>query len=73
MKCQVHPKYKGLREPRIALTMHNLTFCTCWRIYLKKHPNKKYPNFITGKPMSYNDWGKAGAEAGKKLKPFLNK
>jgi hypothetical protein len=41
-------------------------------MYWKAHPDKKVPNFLTGKPMSLNDWGKAGRDAAAHLVKVLN-
>lgn len=59
MKCKLHPKYKAIRKPKNCQQ--------CWSIYMNKHPNEKFPNLISGKEMSLNDWRKAGADAADNL------
>ena len=71
MKCKLHPKYKAVRKPGHR-NIDLLRECRCWEMYWKAHPDEKVPNFLTGKPMSLNDWGKAGRDAAAHLVKVLN-
>lgn len=73
MKCKLHPTYKGIRRPRIKPNLAMNSNCECWFIYMNAHSDKKYPNLISGKMMSLNDWRIAGREASKNLVDKLKK
>jgi hypothetical protein len=73
MKCKLHPTYKAIRKPRISKSFENIQDCNCWKMYLEKHADEKFPNFISGKMMSHNDWANAAKEAAQNLmKHFPN-
>jgi hypothetical protein len=65
MKCDLHPKYKGINKP--TSPMAGSLRCNCWQIYYENHADEKHPNFITGKMMSLNDWRAAARESAKNL------
>ena len=39
---------------------------------MNNHADEKFPNFISGVPMSLNDWRKAGKEAAERLIKAFN-
>ena len=71
-KCKLHPRYKGIRKPKIRGGDCLMNGCECWSIYMNNYPDKKYPNFISGVPMSLNDWRDAGKKAAENLIKNLN-
>ena len=70
-KCNLHPRYKGVRKPRKKRDLKLLGKCHCWSIYFNKHPDEKFPDFISGVPRSLNDWCKAGKESADHLMKMM--
>jgi len=66
-KCKIHPKYQGVEKPKINAGWALENGCECHAIYLNKHPDEKFPNFIGGQMMSLNDWREAGRKASQNL------
>jgi hypothetical protein len=70
-QCKLHPKYKGVRKPRAKRDLKLLGKCDCWSIYFNKHPNEKFPDFISGVPRSLNDWRRMGKESAERLMKMM--
>ena len=69
--CILHPKYKGIRKPRVNRMDTLANGCECWAIYMNNYPDKKYPDFISGVPRSLNDWRRMGKESAENLMKML--
>ena len=70
--CKLHPKYKGIRKPQANRGDSLSNGCECWGIYMNNHADEKFPNFISGVPMSLNDWRKAGKESAERLMKMID-
>ena len=70
-KCKLHPKYKGVRKPRANRGDVLSNRCECWAVYLNKHADEKFPDFISGVPRSLNDWRRMGRESAEHLMKMI--
>ena len=69
MKCKIHPKYKGLRKPRVKSNSKNIISCSCWGVYYDRNSQSMISNPLTGQKnwITHEEWIKRGHEAGKRL------